>query len=522
MPKRWRGQMLYSHYTFSQLEDRINQFANRLQSQGVNSGDRVLLFVKPSLDFSALCFALFKLGAVVVLIDPGMGVKKLLNAVEESQAKYLIGIPLVHYIRRLFPKKFITIQKYFSTGSTLGAINIVKNIEIEATTFVEHPAADTETAAILFTSGGTGRPKGVVYTHGIFIAQTQMLQKEFSLVDSDLDIPGFPLFALFTLAMGMTSCIPLMNPAKPGKANPSWLIKNICDQGATFVAGSPAIWEKVADYCLQNEIVLASVKYLVMFGAPIPLDLHKKFVNILPNGTTYTPYGATECLPISNISGREILNLHAPHMLDGYGTCVGKPLESVEVKIIESSENVLESMSMINELMTGEVGEIIVKSPTVTHAYFALPEKTLEAKIYDGTEVWHRMGDMGYLDSEGRIWFCGRKAHVVRAGAKGHYPIQVESIFNRHPQVRRTALIGLRVGNRIEPAIVIEPKNGVHLNRLLKRAIISELSELAKNFEHTNQIHHFFFHKHFPVDVRHNIKIDRKKLAELAGSGRLQ
>lgn len=521
MPRQEGKGFTYSHYTFEQLEERINRFANVLQSNGIKPGQRVLLFVKPSLDFSALCFAIFKLGATVVLIDPGMGIKKLINAIEEVDASSMVAIPIVHYIRRFFPKKFRSVKKYFSVGPAFGAKNILKDLENHSPLFEAYNPSPTDSAAILFTSGGTGRPKGVIYTHDIFIRQTSMLQQEFSLTDQDVDIPGFPLFALFTLAMGMTSCIPLMNPARPAKANPQYLIQNIQDQGATFVAGSPAIWGKVADYCIQHQITLASVRCLVMFGAPIALELHEKFKKILPHGTTFTPYGATECLPVSNISGSQILSTFAERTRKGQGTCIGRALSGLEIKIIEASQGAISDITHTKELSAGEPGEIIVKSDVVTPAYFAHPDKTLLAKIADGNKLWHRMGDIGYLDQDGYLWFCGRAAHTVTTASHKLYPIPVESIYNQHAFVRRSALIGYKVGATIEPGVVIQLKaNTWFFSRARKRKIIAELMDLAAVHDHTKDISHFFFNQKFPVDVRHNIKIDRQKLTEWANQGK--
>lgn len=148
--------------------------------------------------------------------------------------------------------------------------------------------------------------RNVVYTHKIYYEQTRLLQELFSLDENEIDFPCFPLFSLFTLCMGMTSCIPDMNPSQPAKADPKQLVQNIKDNKVTFMAGSPAIWEALGSYCIKNNITLPSVKYLVMFGAPVRNELHKRFSRILPNRTTYTPYGATESLPVANISGQMV------------------------------------------------------------------------------------------------------------------------------------------------------------------------------------------------------------------------
>jgi acyl-CoA synthetase (AMP-forming)/AMP-acid ligase II len=356
----------YEHYTFIDLEKRINQFSHRFINLGVKRGDKVFVFVKPSIDFCAYTFSLFKIGAIPVLIDPGMGLKNVLSSIESIDARVFLGIPAAHVIARIFKKKFKHIELFLCTSHfTIFSKSMTRKIDSEISLFDAVDMNPEDSAAILFTSGGTGIPKGVVYTHEIFIEQTSLLKTAFGLTSDDIDIPGFPLFALFTLSMGMTSIIPDMNPSKPGKSDPKKLLKNIMDHGATFVAGSPAIWKKLADHCLEHRITLPSIKYLVMFGAPIPVELHRKFKKILPFGTTYTPYGATECLPVCNISGKEILSKHSDNILGGNGTCIGQPLSEVNVGIIEYVEGIIDSTNF-KILEVGEIGEIVVQSKVAT------------------------------------------------------------------------------------------------------------------------------------------------------------
>jgi acyl-CoA synthetase (AMP-forming)/AMP-acid ligase II len=510
-PVKKGGIYSYTSYSFLEFENRINQVCNRLVSIGVKPGHKVLFFVKPNLDFCVITFALFRIGATTVFIDPGMKKEYFLNCIEQVKPDVMIAIPLVHCLRRFKSKYFNNIKLFITTSKLngIGTVSLFKNISNESPEFSIYQNNSNELAAILFTSGGTGAPKGVEYTHDIFINQTRMLKEEFSLSSSDCDVPGFPLFSFFTLAMGMTSVIPDMNPAKPNQCNPENLYRNITESKATFIAGSPAIWERLADYCVKQNLTLPSVKYVVMFGAPVRNELHEKFDSVLTNGTTYTPYGATECLPVANISGSSVLTSTASLTDRGFGTCVGKPLNGVEIKIIKRSEKKLLKMEYTTPLSCGEVGEIIVSSPNVTKGYYQMPDKTQEAKIYDGDKLWHRMGDVGHLDEDGKLWFCGRSKHVVLNRNTNYYPINVESIYNKHPEVRRTALIGL--GKTNEPAIVIELYNHSHRNN---EKLIKELRLLAKDYTHTSGINKFFFKDKFPVDVRHNIKIDRTLLGK--------
>lgn len=501
-----------SFYTFKEFEERSNQFANRFVKLGIKPGMRTLLFVKPCLDFSVITFALFKVGAVPVLIDPGMGIPNLLNSVKQVKPEAIVSISLVHWMRRMKPDYFTNLKIKISLGRVGGSTHyLYENLDQEPKTFAPYEVSSSDYAAILFTSGGTGIPKGVLYTHGILNAQTDALQKMFSLNETNTDIPGFPLFALFTLAMGMTSVIPEMDPTKPAHCDPKKIVKNIQDYQASFVAGSPAIWERVGKYCLEKHITLPSVKHVVMFGAPVRAEIHQMFKKILLNGDTYTPYGATECLPVSLISGTEVLKTHLPLMLRGFGTCIGKAVPGVTLKIIKTTD--IPEASLI-EAGKGEIGEIAVQGLQVTPGYFEMEEETRKAKIIQDQKLWHRMGDLGWIDEAGNLWFLGRKGHRVDAHNGTFYSIQMESIFNQHPKIKRTALVKLKSKNgTVFPGLVIERHDK---ETKMTEAFMRELLVLKDSTDFTKEIKQFFLHDNFPVDVRHNIKIDRTKLSSWA------
>jgi olefin beta-lactone synthetase len=510
----------YDSITFGDLETLASKYANGLSKIGFSRGTKTLLFVRPSLQFPALVFALFKLGVVPVFIDPGMGKKNLLAAIEEIAPEGLIAEPEVHLLRILFSKSFKSVKfKVTTKGPKVGHCFPLAALENSKSSFESAQLEPDEMAAILFTSGGTGRPKGVVYTHKIFSEQTRLLQELFNLSNSEIDLPCFPLFSLFTLCMGMTSCIPDMNPSQPAKANPQQLIQNIMDNKVTFVAGSPAIWKTLGYYCEKNQITLPSVKYLVMFGAPVRNELHQKFSRILTNGTTYTPYGATESLPVSNISGKIILEQTAALTDQGKGTCVGVPVPGVEVSIIEISDDVIENIGKVRLLHPFEIGEIIVKGDIVTASYYQSPAETALAKIKDNKSFWHRIGDLGYIDDQGRIWFCGRKTHRVETPSGLLCSVNCEAVFNSHYGVRRSALIALGEKGKQSAAIVVE-RNGKG-KKLDKEILKKELLDIAKNNALTAQIKSVYFCDQMPVDVRHNIKIDRLKLAHDVARGKI-
>jgi acyl-CoA synthetase (AMP-forming)/AMP-acid ligase II len=503
--------------TFLEFNHLINQLCHVFTQRGVRSGDKVLMFVKPDLHFAALTFALFRMGAIPVFIDPGMGLQNILKCAQEVKPRVMLALPIVHLVRKFKSQYFKHVEIFLTTKfNLLGVANVLAEIKSAPTTFAAIEPAENALAAILFTSGGTGIPKGVEYTHKIFYHQTMMLKEMFQLSPQEIDVPGFPLFALFTLAIGMESSIPNMDPSKPALACPKKLLKTIQERKATFIAGSPAIWENLANYCIKHNITLPHVKYVVMFGAPVRIELHEKFQKILPHGTTYTPYGATECLPVSCISGREIISTHKKKSLDGAGICVGRAFQGVEIFILKRSNDIIASIDSSNICAAYEIGEIVVASATVTPRYFEREDQTKLAKIYQDGKLYHRMGDVGYLDQQNNLWFCGRKNHVVDTPAKTYYPDCVEIFFNQHPMIEKSALIAYQKNNQTYPAIVIERKKG---RSHAPQDMHDHLQQLAQMHDKTRGIQHFFFASEFPVDVRHNIKIQREKLSAQFSQG---
>lgn len=478
-------------WTFSELEQRINLFCHRLKVLGITPGSKVLFFVKPNEDFAAITFALFRIGAVIIFIDPGMKKKYFFECLKEVEADAVIGIKRVHILLSAMKKKLpsIKIKINLTSSRFLGSMPLYRNLYAndQKVTFYE-PKVD-ELAAILYTSGGTGKPKGVEYTHEIFINQTKMLQEEFNLTYKDSDIPCFPLFSFFTLSMGMTNYLPPIDVSKPSKANPRKLYMAIIKNEATFVAGSPAIWTKLADYCEKYHLTIPSVKYLVMFGAPIPKSIHDKFSKILLNGEVYTPYGATECLPVANISTSSL-------KVSDKGICVGKPLNGVEVKIIKNTNEVIDRIDEINNT---QIGEILVTSKNVTKKYYKQEVETLNSKIIVENTTWHRMGDLGFFDEDGHLWFCGRKKHCFEYNGKYFYTIPQEMKFNKVKGVKKSALILTSLG----PKLVIEKEENYDLD-LIKNEI----------FNIEASIKDIIIEKELPVDTRHNIKIDRTALSK--------
>jgi olefin beta-lactone synthetase len=522
------GRVRYSHLTYRQLDRDSDEIASGLRAIGIARGTRAVVMVRPGLDFFALVFAVFKAGVVPVLIDPGIGLRNLGQCCREAAPEVFIGIPKAVWARRILGWGRETVRQVILVGpgrarrgrfgvKTLDDVRRAGREALEHgldAAFVTDSIAADELAAILFTSGSTGPPKGAVYTQAILNAQVDQIRTLFSIVPGEIDLCTFPLFALFAPAMGMTAIVPDMDPTRPARANPAKIVEAIEDFGATNLFGSPALLRQLVRGDAGSLKKLSTVKRVVTAGAPVSSTIIEKMAGRLePPAQVYTTYGATEALPVASIGSDEIL-AETRRLTDaGKGVCVGRPVEWIDARIIGIRDEPVPAWSDDLLVPDGTIGEIVVAGPVVTREYFNRPEATRLAKIVDpGRSIlYHRMGDVGYRDDRGRLWFCGRKSHRVILADETLFTIPCEAIFNTHPEVFRSALVGVDRHGVMIPVICIEPVR--RLSAREEDRIRRELLERGDGYPHTRKIGTILFHPAFPVDIRHNSKIFREKLA---------
>ncbi|HEV2946128.1 MAG TPA: fatty acid CoA ligase family protein [Gemmataceae bacterium] len=511
----------FQQLTYRQLNQECDRMAHGLKTIGIGRGVRTVLMTPPSPEFFALTFALFKIGAIPVMIDPGIGLENLRQCLVEAGPEAFIGIPKAHIARLLFgwARKSIRInitigRRFFWGGYSL---NQVRRLGDSDSVFEPALTNADDTAAILFTSGSTGPPKGAVYTHGIFAAQVELLKKTYGIQPGEIDLPTFPLFALFAPALGMTAVIPDMDFTRPGQVDPRKIISAIQDFRVTNLFGSPALIDRVGRYGETHHVRLPTLRRVISAGAPVSAETTQRFAGLLAPGVqVFTPYGATEALPVSSIGSDEILGETKNKTAQGGGVCVGRPVKGMTVRIIRISDEPIPTWSDDLLLPAGYVGEIVVDGPVVTKEYFNRPQSTALAKILDpdNGRIIHRMGDLGYLDEHGRVWFCGRKSQRVITPSGTLFTIPCEAVFNQHPKVYRSALVGVSKNGTTHPVLCVEvEKNTKDIDlESLKREIL----KLGAQRTHTRGIQIVLFHPRFPVDIRHNAKIFREKLASWA------
>ncbi len=505
--------------SYADLDHESDRIARGLLAVGITRGTRTALMVPPGIDLFPLVFWVFKAGLVPVMIAPGIGPKHLKKCLAEARPEAFIGIPLAHAARVILGwgrgtvKTVVTAgTRWFWGGHTLEQVKR-KGDAVDWNALAETSADDL--AAILFTSGSTGPHKGVVYTHGAFTAQVELIREMYDIRPGEVDLPTFPLFALFDPALGMTTVVPDMDPTRPAEADPKKILGAIQRYEVTCMFGSPALLDTVGRYGAEERVELPSLKRVISAGAPVPPHVMRTFCRMLgEDARVVTPYGATEALPVASVSSDEVLDGTERLTARGAGVCVGRVVPPNVVRIIPIHEEPIDAWDEGQCLPPGEIGEIVVKGPTVTTSYDARDEATRHAKIPDPGGVRHRMGDVGYFDQDGRLWFCGRKAHRVNTADGTLYTVPIEQVFNVHEDVKRSALVGLGTGEEREPAVVIElTQDG---KRRPQADVLRELQDLGARCETSAMVKRFFFHPALPVDIRHNAKINRPLLSEWA------
>lgn len=536
----------YATTTFAELDADARQIANGLAAWGVPKGTRLALLVRPGIDFVALVFGLLRAGMVIVLIDPGLGRKNLIRCLAEAEPEGFVAVGLAQAVRLCLRRKFpcarwnVTVGKrWFWGGLTLDGLRARGVQQVgwasptrecaSISTGSAHPTLPDDPAAIIFTSGSTGPPKGVLYTQRMFDTQVAEIQATYNIPPGGFDLACFPLFALFNSAMGVTTVFPEMDFSRPASANPKNLLTAANDWQVTQAFASPAVWRVLGDYCTRTGSRIPSLKQVFSCGAPVPAEVLRTTLTYVGEGAKmHTPYGATECLPVATIEAAEVLGETAARTDGGAGVCVGRKFNSIDWRVIRITDDTIAMIDDAEELPTGEIGELIVRGPQVSPRYVTRVDANATAKIAacgsriadsssqseirnpeSAIGIWHRTGDVGYFDDQQRFWYCGRKSQRVETATGPLYTECVEAVFNSHPVVRRSALVGIGPRGRQTPVIVYEIED-----KKIGKYCSDQLNQFAKDIPELLKIRRFYCKPDLPVDIRHNAKISRERLAE--------
>lgn len=564
--------------SLGELDSDATQAACGLAAMGVGPGKRIALLVKPGIDFVTLVFALLRTGATMVLVDAGLGRKNIVRCLASTEPDGFVAIPIGHALRVVKRKQFakaklnVTVgRRWFWGGETLESVKRLGESAIRnPQSAIAHTTA-TDPAAIVFTSGSTGPPKGVLYTHETFVTQCAMIQAEYDIRPGDIDLACFPLFGLFNVACGVTTVLPEMDFSRPASCDPKKILAAANEWKVTQAFASPAVWDRVSRYCKMTGERIPTLQKILSCGAPVPAKvLRRTLACVHPDAQMHTPYGATEALPIATIEAKELLNETAAKTDEGAGVCVGRKFgtrdggrgtrgnaegglriaESIDGepptlvgggtfdwRVIRITDTPIATIEETEELPNGEIGELIVRGQQVSTLYLTgepgasatgVNPHYANSKITDGTTIWHRMGDVGYFDAEGRFWYCGRKSQRVVTAEETLYTECVEGRFNSQPFIRRSALVG--IGDSVKKMVVVaevflEVGEWRELSKhpLYREILIQhhENLDIAKEVVQRDAAKHpalrhfapLLIHPKLPTDIRHNSKIRREELA---------
>ncbi|MEJ8646178.1 fatty acid CoA ligase family protein [Streptomyces sp. MS1.HAVA.3] len=541
-----RGSGSYATITYGELQQTVEELARGFRRAGITRGTRTVLMAPPGPELFALCFALFRVGAVPVVVDPGMGVRRMLHCYRAVGAEAFIGPPLAQLVRVLGRRTFAGVRVPVTLGRRrLGRGHTLSALRTTPATGSHADAAELtggdDLLMIGFTTGSTGPAKGVEYTHRMALSIARQIEAVHGRTRDDVSLVTLPFYGVLDLVYGSTLVLAPLAPARVAQADPALLVDALERFRVTTMFASPAVLRNLAGHLTgsaRGRHPLPDLRCVVSGGAPVPDVVVAALRRVLDEkARIHVTYGATEVLPITSIEAAEILGDDADTDTDresggtaaraaaGEGTCVGRPVPGTRVTIAPVTDGPLARLDSTTSLPAGHVGEILVHGDSVSRRYHRAPQSDAAHKVTEqrpggeAPRTWHRTGDLGHLDAEGRLWFCGRAAQRVRTGYRDLHTVRCEGVFNAHPLVRRTALVGIGPAGAQRPVVCVETETGADgaaLDENTWTKLVAELRTMAEAHAATTGLQEFLRHPGFPVDIRHNAKIGREELARWA------
>ncbi len=492
--------------TFAELDSDVRRIGAGLTDLGVVKGDRIALLVPPGIDLAACILAVWRIGAVAVLVDAGLGVRGMGRALNGANAAYLIGIPKALAVARTlgWPGTRIS-TTVMSPGQTrllrvVAALDELRGRD-EGQQMPPTPLP-TDVAAIGFTSGATGPAKGVVYRHYQLQAQRDAIIDLYGIRDGDSLVAAFGPFALAGTLMGIPSVVPEMKVISPGSLTARALSDAIHAVKATLVFASPAALKNVAVTAkgipIDHAADMGGVRLLMSAGAPVPAAVLRAAAELMPNAEAHTPYGMTEVMPVADIGLAEIEDAGP-----GDGVCVGHPVPGVEVAISALDAVGEPSGALVAE--RGVVGEVCIRTPHMRDGYDKLWMTGYTASQPEG---WHRSGDVGHLDDDGRLWIEGRVGHVITTPSGPVTPVGIEHAVGALSDVALAAVIGVGPAGTQHVVVVVVLASGTRRPALADEGLADRVRAEAGDVD----VAAVFTVPSLPVDKRHNSKIDRTRI----------
>jgi len=490
--------------SFGDLWERVDRVSVGLREYGLRPGARAICMIPMSIDLYVCLLGLLKMGAVAVFVDPWIGPRQIASFCAHASPAAYIGVPKSHLVRYL-DARLRRIPLTITTGGRLfgllGRVSLPQ-IENHRGDGMLHLSRESDSALVTFTSGSSGTPKGANRTHGFLAAQHEALSTEFAYDGDDVDMPMFPVFALNNLANGITSVVPDMDFRAVVEVDAATVVAQMRRHGVTTCTASPPFFDRVAEFLFRSGDGRPALRRILTGGAPVTDVQLRRWQAALPDTQIVVVYGSTEAEPVAHIEAAERFAVHAAAGADRRGFCVGRPADRVACKVIRIEQGAVD-VSPVGwegcEVASGEIGELVVTGDHVCKDYYNNPEAVRQNKIVDGDEVWHRMGDTGFFDADGRFWIAGRTHSTIRRAGEYVHPQLVERVAAEGTcwQVAAVGCEDEKLGQRV--VLVVFPRGSTvdrtDLEVRLTQAGI-EVDEIV------------VVKRPPPVDPRHNAKID--------------
>lgn len=517
---RYLGHSRNSSLNYLQFNELTDAHTRSLKAAGLGQGDRVVLLLEPGFATIAMFQSLLKLGAVPVLIDPGMPTSAMGNCIAEAEPVGFIASPGMNIKARTRGWGGKQCSVRISTGQGVPGVAMglkaLDKLSKGSTEVIFHHSRPNDIACILFTGGSGGQPRGVVYRHRHLASQVEMFEEGFEITEGEISLPTNPMLGFLDPALGITTVITRLDPNRAGPADVKRMLAAVERFRVNNIFLSPPMLEALSRQVETDGTRLPLVRRLITFGVSPRLETIARLEKALHDeGRIMAPYGSTECFPVSTVTNYDVDSTLEELMECGEGLCVGKPVGPNEVKIIAPSANAFQNFEQTTELPPGMPGEIIVSSPACADSYWRRDDDTAMAQIPDDDgRLWHRMGDIGSIDGQGRLWFCGRISQSIETGEETIFPDQAEAVFNQHPDAKHTALVGVGPQGNQMPVLCIELKYKLRPADIER--VHFDLLQLAQTFSLTRSVKTVLFHPGFPMDPRSPTQYQRDALTSWA------
>jgi acyl-CoA synthetase (AMP-forming)/AMP-acid ligase II len=509
------GKMSYSHLTFRQLDQRSNELARGLQQAGVIRGTRAALQMLPGIEWFSITYALLKIGAVPILLQPALGIRKMAQCVKAVEPEILITEPKYQALQTFNANNYQSVHLHISTekrwySKGISITDLQKN---DHASFQPAEMRSHDTGMIVFsTSCESEKPKPTVFTHGMLNAIIELIRSVMAVTLESTLVTPFPFFMILAPATGIRQIIPASHSLKANKLDPRILVETIWDYGVTHLLMSSTRLMMLTEFLRNEAIFLPSMQRIASWGEPYPAFELQKLHSFINEKTQIFPiYGMAEAPVISTLGSHKIVSETQVKTERGFGLCQGQVVDGLEIRIIEVNDRPIDNWSDDLLVDKGGIGELVVKGEAVSRQYYNNSKNDALHKIPDGKFMWHRTGDIGWQDTKGHFWFCGRKQdRITIAENETLYTIPCEAVFMQHERVHRCIIVGVGPVPYQTPVLIIElapGDSGKYISTLTH-----ELRDLALAYPHTGNIKNILFRKSFPVHSLYHQKINRKQL----------